>query len=53
MILAFKNDIMKKYEMNNIDLLYYFLEIEINQREDGLFIVNRSMQKAFSRSSNR
>ena len=38
MMQEFKNDMMKKYEMNDLGLLHYFLGIEIDQREDGVFI---------------
>jgi Reverse transcriptase (RNA-dependent DNA polymerase) len=34
----FKNDMMRKYEMSNLGLLHYFLDIKIDQREDGVFI---------------
>ena len=41
MILAFKSDMMRRYEMNDMDLLYYFLRIEIKPREDGIFIYQK------------
>jgi Reverse transcriptase (RNA-dependent DNA polymerase) len=38
MMHEFKNNMMKKYEMNDLGLLHYFLGIEIDQRNDGVFI---------------
>ena len=38
MMHEFKNDMMRKYEMNDLGLLHYFLGIEIDQKEDGVFI---------------
>ena len=38
MMHEFKNDMMRKYEMNDLGLLHYFLGIEIDQREYGVFI---------------
>jgi Reverse transcriptase (RNA-dependent DNA polymerase) len=42
MMHEFKNDMMKKYEMNDLSLLYYFLGIKIDQREDGIFISQKN-----------
>jgi hypothetical protein len=36
MMHVFKNDMMKKYEMNDFGILHYFLGID--QREDEVFI---------------
>ena len=41
MILAFKSDMMRRYEINDIGLLHYFLEIEIKSRKDGIFIYQK------------
>ena len=41
MILAFKSDMMRRYEMSDIGLLYYFLKIEIKPREDSIFIYQK------------
>lgn len=38
MIRDFKNDMMQKYEMNDMGLLHYFLGIEVEQNKDGVFI---------------
>jgi Reverse transcriptase (RNA-dependent DNA polymerase) len=39
MMHEFKNDLMEKYEINDLGLLHYFLGIEIDQREDGVFFL--------------
>ncbi|KAJ4764255.1 polyprotein [Rhynchospora pubera] len=46
MMHEFKNDMMKKYEMNDLGMLHYFLGIEIDQRDDGVFI----SQKKYAQS---
>ena len=46
MIEDFKRDMMNKYEMSDLGLLYYFLGIEVSQSEDGVFI----SQKKYARS---
>jgi Reverse transcriptase (RNA-dependent DNA polymerase) len=38
MMHEFKNNMMKKYEMNDLGLLHCFLGIEIDQRNDEVFI---------------
>ncbi|XP_047320336.1 uncharacterized mitochondrial protein AtMg00810-like [Impatiens glandulifera] len=38
MINEFKTDMVKKYEMNDLGLLHYFLGIEIDQNDGGVFI---------------
>lgn len=37
----FKNDMMGKYEMNDLVLFHYFLGIEIDQRVDGVFVFQK------------
>lgn len=34
----FKSCMMEKFEMSNLGLLHYFLGLEVNQSEDGIFI---------------
>jgi Reverse transcriptase (RNA-dependent DNA polymerase) len=48
MMHEFKNDMMKKYEMNDLCLLYYFLGIKIDQREDGVFIYQKKVCPKYS-----
>ncbi len=38
MIEEFKKDIVKKYEMSDMGLLYYFLGIEVYQDKEEVFI---------------
>ncbi|KAK6126757.1 hypothetical protein DH2020_039502 [Rehmannia glutinosa] len=38
MIMEFKEDMMKTFEMTDLGLLHYFLGIEIHQRKDSIFI---------------
>jgi Reverse transcriptase (RNA-dependent DNA polymerase) len=49
MMHEFKNDMMANYEMNDLSLLYYFLGIEIDHRNDGVFISQKKyVQNIFS-----
>jgi Reverse transcriptase (RNA-dependent DNA polymerase) len=48
MIHEFKNDMMKRYKMNNLGLLHYFLGIEIDQKKDDVFISQKKMSKIFT-----
>ena len=45
MIEEFKEDMMKKYEMNDLGLLHYFLGIEIHQKEENVFICQNKYAK--------
>lgn len=38
MIQELKKDMMKTFEMTDLDLMHYFLGIEISQEEDGILI---------------
>ncbi|XP_057444683.1 secreted RxLR effector protein 161-like [Lotus japonicus] len=38
MMMEFKEDMMKTFEMTDLGLMSYFLGIEVSQRNDGLFI---------------
>nr|UBX54621.1 transposon Pol polyprotein [Lupinus angustifolius] len=38
MIIEFKEDKMKTFEMTDLSLMHYFLGIEVNQKEEGIFI---------------
>jgi len=38
MLMEFKEDMMKTFEMTNLGLMTYFLSIEVSQRDDGIFI---------------
>ncbi|CAL8994803.1 unnamed protein product, partial [Prunus brigantina] len=40
-IQEFKKDMMKTFEMSDLGLMHYFLSIEINQEEDGIFICQK------------
>lgn len=40
-VAKFKSSMMKKLEMSNLGLLNYFLVIEVNQCDDGIFISQR------------
>ncbi|CAL2249603.1 unnamed protein product [Prunus armeniaca] len=44
-IKEFKKDIMKTFEMSDLGLMHYFLGIEINQEEDGIFICQKKYTK--------
>ena len=37
-IREFKEEMMQTFEMTDLGLMHYFLDIEINQNEDGIFI---------------
>ncbi|BBH09483.1 F-box family protein with DUF295 [Prunus dulcis] len=39
--LKFKKDMMKTFEMSDLGVMHYFLGIEINQEEDGIFICRK------------
>ncbi|KAK2966883.1 hypothetical protein RJ640_028893 [Escallonia rubra] len=41
MVYEFKSKMMKRYEMNDLGLLHYFLGIEIQQTEGGIFICQK------------
>ncbi|KAK2977872.1 hypothetical protein RJ640_020216 [Escallonia rubra] len=41
MVHEFKSKMMKRYEMNDLGLLHYFLGIEIQQTEGGIFICQK------------
>ncbi|KAM1643664.1 hypothetical protein ACFX14_013366 [Malus domestica] len=45
MILNFKNDMMRKYEMSDLGMLHYFLGISIIQSIDGIFITQKKYAK--------
>ena len=45
MIEEFKLDMMKKYEMNDLRLLHYFLGIEIYQNKESVFICQKKYAK--------
>ncbi|XP_068343981.1 uncharacterized mitochondrial protein AtMg00810-like [Pyrus communis] len=45
MILNFKNDMMRKYEMSDLRMLHYFLGISIIQSNDGIFITQKKYAK--------
>ena len=38
MLMEFKEDMMKTFEMTDLGLMSYFLGIEVSQRDDGIFI---------------
>jgi len=38
MLMEFKEDMMKTFEMNDLGFMSYFLSIEVSQRNDGIFI---------------
>lgn len=38
LVQQFKKDMMSTYEMSDLGLLHYFLEIEVSQTENGIFI---------------
>ena len=40
-IQEFKKDMMKTFEMSDLGVMHYFLGIEINQEEDGIFICRK------------
>lgn len=41
MIIDFKKDMMRRYKMNNMDLLHHFLCLEIGQQPDENFICQK------------
>jgi len=43
----FKRTLMCEFEMTDMSLLHFFLEIEVKQQEDSIFISQRSMQMIF------
>ncbi|KAK6151896.1 hypothetical protein DH2020_014531 [Rehmannia glutinosa] len=46
MIMEFKEDMMKTFEMTDLGLMHYFLGIEIHQRKDGIFISQKKYAKS-------
>ena len=38
MLMEFKEDMMKTFEMTDLGLMSYFLGIKVSQRDDGIFI---------------
>ena len=38
MMMEFKEDMMKTFEMTDVGLMSYFLGIEVSQRNEGIFI---------------
>lgn len=44
--MEFKRDMMKKYEMSDLDLLHYFLGIGICQNSDGISISQEKYAKS-------
>ncbi|KAK2966032.1 hypothetical protein RJ640_012291 [Escallonia rubra] len=46
MVHEFKSKMMKRYEMNDLGLLHYFLGIEIQQTEGGIFICQKKYGEA-------
>lgn len=38
MIMKFKEDIMKTFEMTHLSLMNYFLDIKVKQYEEGIFM---------------
>lgn len=45
MIRRFKNDMMSTFEMRDLGLRHYFLEIEVCQEEEGIFISQKKYTK--------
>lgn len=45
MIADFKKNMMKRYDMNDMDQLHYFLSMEIYQYDDGIFICQKKFIK--------
>ena len=43
----FKSAMKKEFEMTNLGLMRYFLGIELNQNEKGIFFHNLSVQMKF------
>ncbi|XP_024164205.1 uncharacterized protein LOC112171226 [Rosa chinensis] len=46
MVLNFKNEMMKKYEMSDLGLLHYFLGIGVSQSENGIFVSQKKYAKS-------
>ena len=42
MMMEFKEDMMKKFEMIDFGLISYFLDIEVSQRNGGIFILQKN-----------
>lgn len=42
---VFKGAMMNKFEMADMGLLHFFLEIKVNQNEDGIFIFQKKYAK--------
>ena len=38
MMMEFKEDMMKTFEMTDLGLMSYFLDIEVSKRNEGIFI---------------
>jgi len=51
MIDDFKHIMMKEFEMNNLGLMSYFLDIEVIQGDDGIFIHQRKFVAEFLKKS--
>jgi hypothetical protein len=41
MIIEFKEDMMKTFEMTDLDQMNYFLGIEVSQQKEGIFICQK------------
>ena len=46
MIKDFKEDMMKTFEITDLGLMHYFLEIEISEKEDGIFISQKKYKES-------
>ena len=46
MMMEFKEDMMKMFEMTDLGLMNYFLGIEVNQQKEGIFICQKKYTEA-------
>lgn len=44
---TFKSVMMKEFEMTNLGLMRYFLDIEVVQSDKGIFFINLSMPRMY------
>ncbi|GAA0150000.1 transmembrane signal receptor [Lithospermum erythrorhizon] len=50
LIAQFKSSLIKQFDMTNLGGMSYFLEIEVTQRDDGIFICQKSYVEAVLKS---
>ena len=52
MMMEFKEDMIKTFEMTDLGLMSYFLDIEVSQRNEGIFISQKKYTKGLIKKFN-